>query len=183
MTAAPRPWARRMLRVWFHDLDSSDWFGGSDAVDAMLARNFARDLDRLEARPAAEFVAMPDTARAAILLFDQVSRNIHRGTPDAFASDTLARSITYEVIDRGWLDQFERNEKQFVLMPLMHSEDIADQRLSLAMFARHCPGALGFARSHWRMIARFGRFPHRNEILGRRTTPAEQRAIERGFSW
>ena len=68
-------------------------------------------------------------------------------------------------------------------MPLMHSEAIADQELSLRLFARHAPDTLNFARSHHRMIARFGRFPHRNETLGRKSSAAEKRAVANGFSW
>ncbi len=68
-------------------------------------------------------------------------------------------------------------------MPLMHSEAIADQELSVALFARHAPTSLSFARSHHRMIARFGRFPHRNLVLGRTSTVAEKRAVAAGFSW
>lgn len=183
MSAASRVWARRMLRVWFHDLRPRDWFGGGEAVDDLLASEFAQAWQMLRSRPAEEFMADQATARAAILLFDQVPRNVHRGTAQAFASDRLARAITHGFIARDWLTGLSEPQKQFVLMPLMHSEHIADQRLSIEMFARHASGSLAFARSHWRMIARFGRFPHRNPVPGRATSPREQAAIDRGFSW
>ena len=92
-------------------------------------------------------------------------------------------ALTHGMLARGWLSGLTEPQKQFALMPLMHSEAIADQKLSLRLFARHAPGAFAFARSHHRMIARFGRFPHRNEVLGRSSSPAEKRAVENGFSW
>ena len=178
-----RPWAREILRVWFHELSPADWFGGGEAVDAMLRRKFRDPWSALRHRPAYEFLHDHRLALAAILLFDQVPRNLYRGEARAFATDPLARSLTHEVLARDWLTRYSRTCKQFALMPLMHSERIADQRLSLALFARHVPSVLPFARSHWRMVARFGRFPHRNDTLGRPSTPAEQKAVEAGFSW
>lgn len=183
MTAARTVWASEILRVWFHDLSSNDWYDASDDTDAMLARYFAGTLQKLRNRPPGDFLRSPQIALAAIVLFDQIPRNLHRGSSRAYEYDYLARAITHGLIDRGWLAKFDRHERQFALMPLMHSENIFDQRLSLAFFARFVPSALPFARSHWRMIARFGRFPHRNSALGRTTSKVEQRAIDAGFSW
>lgn len=183
MTAAARRWAGELLHCWFHELSPRDWWGGSDGVDEMLRRRFGRELAMLGGRPTAEFLQDPLTARAAILLFDQVPRNIHRGTPLAFATDPLARAITRGVILRSWDRTIPPRQRQFAYMPLMHSETIADQRASLAIFAARAPANLGFARAHYRMIARFGRFPHRNEILGRKSSAAEEAAVAAGFSW
>jgi len=183
MTAASRPWARELLRVWFHDLGTRDWFGGGDGVDAMLQRRFEVDLQRLAHRPAYEFTKEPQVALAAILLFDQIPRNLYRDTANAFAYDPLTLQLTHHLIAKGWLSRFDRHERQFALMPLMHSENIADQRLAVRLFARYAPAAFPFARSHHKMIARFGRFSHRNPILGRQSTAAEKRAVEAGFSW
>jgi uncharacterized protein (DUF924 family) len=164
-------------------LRPAQWWGGSDAIDAMLRRRFSHDLAMLGTRTAREFLRDPLTARAAILLFEQVPRNIHRETPHAFACDPLARSLAKGVLARGWDLTAPKRERQFVYMPLMHSEAIADQRLSLAVFAARAPDNLAFARSHHRMIARFGPFPHRNTVLGRQSSAAEQAAVEAGFSW
>ncbi len=149
----------------------------------MLERRFGDLWAALRTQPAGRFLDSPRTALAAILLFDQIPRNIHRGSPASYATDHLALGLTYHILQNGWLSRFTRDEKQFVLMPLMHSEHIADQRLSVQMFARHVPSSLSFAQSHWRMVARFGRFPHRNDMLGRQSTPAERKAVEAGFSW
>lgn len=184
MAAAPRRWAAELLHFWFHELREADWFRTDPRIDDALRRRFGRELAMLRGRPAREFLRDPLTARAAVLLFDQVPRNIHRGSPQAFASDRLAREIMRGIARRGWDRPLAAAERQFVALPLMHSEAIADQRASVAVFAR-----LGrrygwpFARSHYRMIARFGRFPHRNAALGQCSTAAEQRAIDQGFAW
>ena len=184
MAAPQRRWAAELLHFWFHELRPRDWFAPDARVDAALRRRFARALESLRNRPAHEFLTDPANALAAVLLFDQLPRNLFRGTPRAFASDPLARAIARGALDRGWDRALTPPERQFLAMPLMHSERIADQRRSLAYFTR-----LGrrygapFARAHYRMIARFGRFPHRNAVLGRRSTPAEIAAVEAGNRW
>lgn len=184
MAAARRRWAAELLHYWFHVLRPRDWFRAQAPVDAQLRRRFGPDLARLRARPAREFLGDPLTAFAAVLLFDQVPRNIHRGNARAFASDPLARTIAREIMRRRWDRRWPRVQRQFVAMPLMHSEAVADQIASLTAFARLGPRyGLPFARSHHRMIARFGRFPHRNSVLGRMSTAAERRAIAEGFVW
>ena len=184
MTLAPRPWAAELLHVWFGMLGPADWYGGGQRVDSMLERRFAREWEMLHHRPASDFFDDPRSALAAVLLFDQVPRNLFRYSARAFASDPLARAIVHGMMRRGWDRRLTLAGRQFAYMPLMHSEDIADQRLSLAMFAR-LPRRYGlpFARSHYRVISRFGRFPHRNEKLGRRSTPAELKAVAQGAAW
>lgn len=184
MALAPRRWAADLLHVWFHRLRPPQWFMRDDAVDALLRRRFAPLLTGLARRPACEFLCDPLTARAAILLFDQVPRNSFRGSDRAFATDRLAAAIARGALARGWDRRLSRAQRQFLLLPLMHSEAIADQRLSLRRFAANGDARRrGFAASHYRMIARFGRFPHRNAMLGRRSTPAEERAVAAGHAW
>ena len=184
MAAAQRRWAAELLHFWFERLGPRDWFRGGPKVDSALDQRFERDLLALFARPADEFLTDAKTARAAILLFDQVPRNLYRDDGRAFAFDPLARHICRGVLDRGWDKGLTKVERQFIGLPLEHSEHIADQLDSLRYFA-----ALGdastfaFARNHYRMIARFGRFPHRNEVLGRKSTPAELAAIAAGNHW
>ncbi len=179
-----RFWASDLLRFWFDTLGPSDWFGSSTSVDDELRRRYGGLLLALANRSPEEFLTGQRTARAAILLFDQVPRNLFRDDARAFAHDALARAICHGMLARGWDRPLSLHEKQFVLMPLMHSEYIADQRLSLRRFvALGDSFVFGFARDHYRMIARFGRFPHRNAVLGRTSTAAERRAIEAGNVW
>ncbi len=182
MACASRRWASELLHFWFHDLGSADWWGGSPIVDARVERRFSREWRILGPQPAYEFLREPLTALAAILLFDQVPRNIFRGTEAAFATDPLARAISRGFISRGWHQNFPRAPSAFAGMPLMHSEAIADQLISLAYF-RNIPENFAFARDHYSMIARFGRFPHRNGVLGRKSSPAERAAVAAGSAW
>jgi uncharacterized protein (DUF924 family) len=179
-----RRWAAELLHVWFHKLGPRVWFAPDPRADAMLRARFERELTALARRPAREFLSDPRTALAAVLLFDQLPRNLYRKSPRAYAFDPLARLIARAALRRGWDAVLSLPQRQFLAMPLMHSEHIADQQTSLAVYAR-----LGkrygwpFAVSHHRMIARFGRFPHRNEVLGRKSTAAEKRAVAAGFAW
>jgi len=184
LAAPQRRWAAELLHFWFHQLRPRDWFRPPASIDKQLERRFGRDLAELAHRPASEFLTDPGTALAAVLLFDQIPRNIHRGTPAAFKSDPLARAIAKRAMARGWDLGMTKVERQFLGLPLEHSEEIADQLASLRFFA-----SLGnrfgwpYARSHYRMIARFGRFPHRNRALGRKSSVAEERAVAAGFAW
>jgi len=184
LAAPQRRWAAEILHLWFHELKPRDWFAPDPAVDALLRRRFARELAGLPTRPADEFLSDPASALAAVLLFDQLPRNLYRKSPRAYAFDPLARAIAREGLRRGWDAELSLPQRQFLAMPLMHSEHITDQHASLATYAR-----LGkrygwpFAVSHHRMIARFGRFPHRNEVLGRTSSAAEKRAVAAGFAW
>lgn len=184
MAAPQRRWAAELLHFWFRKLGARQRFAVNPAVDAELARRFGPDLAALYTRPVEEFLTDGQTALAAVLLFDQVPRNMLRGTADAFAFDPLARAIAHGALALGLDHGLSRDERQFLAMPLMHSEDKADHLLSLAYFTRLGPrhGA-PFARAHAKMVLRFGRYPHRNDVLGRTSTPAEQRAVAAGNHW
>ena len=184
MAAAHRPWAADLLHFWFNRLRPEEWFGRSAIVDNELRRRFGRELEALGNRRPDEFLRDPLTARAAILLFDQIPRNLFRHSPKAFAYDPLAVAICKGSIARGWDRALTIPERQFLYMPMMHSEAIADQLLSLHLFTALGDAFItGFARAHYRMVARFGRFPHRNEVLGRKSTHAEERAVAAGNDW
>lgn len=153
-------------------------------MDAVLAKRFGRDLAMLGHCPADSFLTDPQTALAAVILFDQIPRNVHRGTPEAFAYDGLARFICQSALLRGWDKGLSFTQRQFLAMPLMHSENITDHYWSLRHFAKMPPRyGWRFAQDHYKMIARFGRYPHRNSVLGRTSTPAEERAVASGFAW
>jgi uncharacterized protein (DUF924 family) len=184
MAGACRQWTAELLHFWFYDLRPRQWFGRNALVDQALHQRFSRELALLKNRPARDFLRDRQTAQAAILLFDQLPRNLFRDSPRAFACDPLARAITKGAIARGWDRSLNKHERQFLYMPMMHSEDIADQRLAQHLFAAlGDAGITRFARSHFRMVARFGRFPHRNRVLNRTSTGVELRAIAQGNVW
>ena len=184
MAAPQRRWAAELLHFWFHALSPQQRFAVNPAVDAQLRRRFERDLAALRTRPAEEFGGGPLDMLAAVILFDQIPRNLYRGTARAFATDATARHLAKAALARGLDRALTPEQRQFLAMPLMHSENRADQLLALRIYAR-----LGrrhgwpFARDHARMVARFGRFPHRNPALGRTSTAAELRAVAAGNHW
>lgn len=177
-------WAAQLLAYWFEELDRQYWFARNDGVDAEIGARFGGAWEPQRARPAEDFLTDPETARAAVILFDQVPRNMFRDDPRAFATDPLARAIATHAIEAEWDEGLSTAERQFLYMPLMHSEDLGDQQRSLSLFAGlGDPGIMTFSQGHYDTIARFGRFPHRNAVLGRDSTPEEIAAIEAGAHW
>ena len=138
MAAPRRRWAAELLHFWFHALRPPDWFRGGPHVDAALRVRFEHDLLMLEHRPAQEFLADAQIARAAILLFDQLPRNLYRSTARAFAFDPLALSICRGALEREYDRGLSPLARQFLAMPLMHSEHVSDQLRSLSVY-RHLP--------------------------------------------
>jgi uncharacterized protein (DUF924 family) len=120
------------------------------------------------------YLGSPREALAGVILFDQLPRNIYRGHADQFMTDPLALAIAKGAVEKGFDHELERQERGFLYMPFQHSENIEDQRRSLALFtALGDAYQLRYARLHHDVIDRFGRFPHRNPILGRQPRPAE----------
>jgi len=184
MVTTPRPWAQDLLHFWFRALSPQARFANDPAIDAAIADRFAPLLGPIAAQPLTELAKDRDTLRAAILLFDQVPRNAFRDSAQAFAYDDLALALTRVALHRGWDRGLDRDARQFLLMPLMHSEDRVVQRESVARFTALGSSYIrGFAMAHARMVWRFGRFPHRNAVLDRVSSAAEQRAVAAGNHW
>jgi uncharacterized protein (DUF924 family) len=141
--------------------------------------------DELLASGAEGWRVDPETLLAAIIVLDQFSRNIYRGTDRAFAADPLAQELTCLALDRDWDAPLSVQQRQFLYMPLMHAEDPELQTLCLQCFDQ--PGLeqnFDFAREHAEVIARFGRFPTRNAALGRESTPEERVYLSQpGVGW
>ena len=181
MKGDPVEAARAVLAFWFGEVGKQQWWIKDAELDAAIMARFGALRDAVLASRAREWRDDPETLLAAIILCDQFSRNMYRGSRKAFEADTLARELTMLGLERGWDAAMPVKQRQFLLMPLQHSENLADQERSLAEFA-----ALGnneqarFAQLHYDQIARFGRFPGRNAALGRRTTEDEQAVIEEG---
>ena len=180
----PADWAARLLAFWFDAHGMADWYGGGPDFDAAVRDLAGEWHEALRSQPPEAFLTDPDTALAAAILFDQVPRNIFRGHADAFATDSLARAIARGIIERGWDHDWPDARRQFAYLPFEHSEDIADQRESLRLMGELAdPVFLDYARQHFDIIDRFGRFPHRNAALGRATRADEQAAVEAGGKW
>lgn len=157
------------------------WWKKSDDFDKLCRKEFEAEL---KAAAQGQIQAPTDNARGAlafIILCDQLSRNMYRDTPAAFATDPLALSVTQHLITSGMLGSLSRIEKSFALMPLMHSEQLSVQEQSIEQFAalkEEGHNNLDFAIRHKKIIDQFHRYPHRNAILGRESTPEEVRFLE-----
>jgi uncharacterized protein (DUF924 family) len=176
--------ASAVLDFWFDNVGEAGWFAKDPALDSAITQRFGALREAVAASKAIAWRDTPEHLLAAILLIDQFGRNIHRGSAKAFADDALARDLALAALERGWVERAPLPRRAFFLMPLMHSESLADQDRSVAEFERlGDPNSLAFAHSHRDQIARFGRFPGRNAALGRRTTRAEQAALDDGAAF
>ena len=172
--------ARDVLAFWFDKTPDDRHFAKDPLLDAAIAARFGALRDAVLASGAAGWRDDPDTLLAAIILLDQFSRNIHRDTAEAFAGDALALGLTHHALARGWDDVVAPDRRVFLYMPLMHAEDRAEQALSIACYDRlGLQENIHFARPHAAVIEQFGRFPSRNAVLGRQSTPAEQIYLSR----
>jgi uncharacterized protein (DUF924 family) len=166
-------WTAEILDFWFGLEEQRHW-RKDPALDAEIQQRFEALIGEQTGWEPETFLGAADDALAAVILFDQFPRNIYRDDARAFATDPLARRIASEAIERGYDQQVSAERRLFFYLPFEHSEEIADQDRSVALTA-----ALGnadwaeFARKHRDVIARFGRFPHRNAALGRESTAAE----------
>jgi uncharacterized protein (DUF924 family) len=166
-------WASEIIEFWFsHGWD--DWWKASDALDEEIRERFGILWARMGRRPIDEYTGDAQTALAAVILFDQFPRNMFRGQADQFATDHMALEIAKAAIERGFDDGLSQYQRLFLYMPFQHSEALKDQIQSLLLFtALGEPEALRHARMHHDVIERFGRFPHRNAVLGRKPTAME----------
>ncbi len=171
-------WVKEVLDFWF-SRSWEEYWTRDDAFDQEIRDKFGILWARMARREIGEFTGDPQTALAAVILFDQFPRNMFRGHADQFATDHMALAIARAAIDRGYDDGMAKRERGFLYMPFQHSEELKDQVQSLLLFtALGDPEQLRYARLHHDVIERFGRFPHRNEALGRKPTAMEQAAGE-----
>ncbi len=172
---------RRVLHTWFEDLGPEDWFRADPALDRRLGEQLGDLHEAARGLSPERALADPEAALAAIILLDQLSRNLGRGGPAAFANDALALAIAEGAVARGYHRALSPERRKFLLMPFMHAEDLPTQERSVSLFAElGDPRTLDFARQHRDIVRRFGRFPHRNEALGRESTEEERAFLEGG---
>ncbi|HEY5993634.1 MAG TPA: DUF924 family protein [Gallionellaceae bacterium] len=165
---------REVLKFWFEEAEPAQWWKKDEAFDRLIGARFSA----LHAQAArCELFAWRKEARgrlAEIIVLDQFSRNLFRGLPGSFAQDALALALAQEAVAAGADAALNPAERSFLYMPYMHSESLKIHEVALELFrANGIPGSLDYELRHQAIIARFGRYPHRNGVLGRASTPEE----------
>ena len=178
--------AQNVLDFWFlppdkpgHGQSRMEWFRKDDGYDAQIRERFGALIDAAIGGGLREWEATPHGALARLIVLDQFTRNVYRGTPRAFAGDAQALALAVALTQAGQDGQLPPMLRAFVYLPFEHAEDLAMQARAVELFqllSQAQPGfesMLDYAQRHQEVIARFGRFPHRNAILGRPSTPEE----------
>ncbi len=169
-----------VLDFWFGSPDSRErgrprkaWFQKSEAFDSEIRRRFLAAWERAARGELERWLATPLASLALVIVLDQFPRNMFRGTARAFSSDPMALAAASSMIERGFDRLLSPTERSFAYLPFEHAEDLDAQRRSLALFQALDPEHIEYPRRHHEIIARFGRFPHRNAMLGRESTAEE----------
>lgn len=171
-------WVGDVIRFWFEEMSESEWFAKSDAIDVQIRDRFLVLHEQLVAQDGL-VVATSRLALAIVIVLDQFSRNMFRDHSRTFAADSIARRISRSAIELGFDIAMTRQQRMFLYLPFEHSEDAADQQLSLGLI-----GHLGdkewtrYAMEHKTIIDRFGRFPHRNAVLARPSSADEMEFLK-----
>ncbi|KAL3780701.1 hypothetical protein HJC23_003526 [Cyclotella cryptica] len=170
--ALPSP--TEVLNFWFDELTPPQWFAKSTQIDDTIASRFTTLHTAASSGELAPWRSTAQGTLAEIIVLDQFSRNIYRDTPKAFTQDPLAVTLAEEAISKGLDAELTTPQKMFLYMPFMHSENLAHHERATELFAQDgLENAANFEKKHRVIIDRFGRYPHRNEILGRESTPEE----------
>lgn len=172
--------AAEILAFW-REAGPDRWFGRDEAFDAEIRARFLATYEAAAAGRLHDWEATPDGAYALLILLDQFPRNMFRGSPRAFATDPLALVIADRAIARGFDALYSNPERRFFYLPFEHAEDLAHQERCVALSqASGDEDSTKWAILHRDIIRDFGRFPHRNDVLGRETTDEERRFLEAG---
>jgi uncharacterized protein (DUF924 family) len=175
-----RQTAEDVLAFW-SEAGSDRWYERDEAFDAAIRERFAAVYQDAASGLLSGWEDSPEGALALVIVLDQFPRNMFRGSARSFAADPLARAVAERAIARGFDRQVEMPARAFFYLPFEHSEALADQERAVALMrATGDAGLLKWAELHADIIRRFGRFPHRNALFGRTTTPEEQAFLEAG---
>ena len=173
-----------ILSFWLKEVEPKEWYIGSEGLDARIRDRFGDTWEEARKGGCGAWLRDPRHALAYVILTDQFPRNMFRGDPRAFVTDTVARRAAKTAIGRAWDLRVAEPGRQFFYMPLMHSESLVDQDRAIRMFLLRMPEGgdqnLLHARAHREIIRRFGRFPYRNAALGRESTAAEAAFVAAG---
>ena len=171
-------WVEEVLHYWFEELTEDHWFEVSREIDEQIRDRFLALHEQLAASQGSTMTG-PRAALATVIVLDQFSRNLFRGTPRAYAADALARRLASIALSEGYDRDMTAAQKQFLYLPFQHSEDPKDQVRSLALFEKLGNASwTEYALAHKSIIDRFGRFPHRNAILGRYSSAEEIASLQ-----
>jgi uncharacterized protein (DUF924 family) len=166
-------WRAQVLRFWF-GLDPKQWWNGGPELDHHIRQSFLKLWFEKRQLPVEAFLTDPLTAAAGVILFDQFPRNMFRGEAEQFATDHLALAIAKGALAAGFEDRLAHDERKFLYMPFEHSENLDDQSRAVLLFTElGDEEQVKYAVKHRDVIKRFGRFPHRNRLLGRAPRPDE----------
>ncbi len=180
MICSEHPTPADILAFW-RKAGTDRWYKKDDAFDADVRRRYFDLWQRASAGKLSEWETSDEGALALVIVLDQFPRNMFRGQAQAFASDGKARDVAARAIARGADARIDPQLVEFLYMPFMHSEHLADQLRCVELFrSAPNPDNLRYAEEHAEIIRRFGRFPHRNRLLGRATTAEEQAFLEAG---
>ena len=160
---------QKVLEFWFSTLRPSDWFKKSDEMDARVKEEFEVTYRQVIAGEASHWRDTPEGRLAEIIVLDQFARNMFRGTPASFAADPLALALAQEAVRNGDDQKLEMAQRVFLYMPYMHSESAIVHEKAMKLFDE-TPNRK-YEVKHKAIIDRFGRYPHRNDVLGRNSTP------------
>jgi uncharacterized protein (DUF924 family) len=167
-------WVGNVLKFWFEQTEPDQWFEKDSAFDASIRERFLALHEILVSRGNNGLLADAQTALAAVIVLDQMSRNMFRDTPRAFATDPQALRVAEAAIVRGFDARLTKDQRMFLYLPFEHSEDRQSQARSVALMANlGDPEWQKWAEAHRVIVDRFGRFPHRNRVLGRISTAEE----------
>lgn len=168
-----------IIDFWFDKENTAFWFKKSEAFDATLSAQFKETLDAAARGELFQWRQSHEGRLAEIIVLDQFSRNIFRDTASAFAQDALALVLSQEAITRDVLASLSESQRNFLLMPFMHSESPLIHQQAVSLFkSNSSPQTLEFELRHKAIIDRFGRYPHRNAILGRASTAQEEEFLQ-----
>ena len=166
-------WRAQVLKFWF-GLKPEQWWNGGAELDHRIRQDFIKLWYEKRQLPLDAFLTDPLTALAAVILFDQFPRNMFRGHADAYSTDHMALGIAKEAVSRDFDEELAPVERKFLYMPFLHSENLEDQDRALLLFTAIADDEqIKYSKHHRNIIERFGRFPHRNSILGRASRPDE----------
>lgn len=173
-----------VLSFWLDEIGPKGWYLADEELDASIRDSFLPMWEGAMEGRFSLWLTYPSGSLAYIILTDQFSRNMFRGTGRAFASDKIALAAAKAAIDKGWDKRIDEPARQFFYMPLMHSENLVDQDRCVRLMCKRMPQSgtsnLLHARAHREVIRRFGRFPYRNEALLRPTTSLEAEYVATG---